>query len=849
MTDVTVISAQPGSLLTQARARELFKKQQQRIYERTDKLFAFLLIAQWFAAIICTIYISPYAWEGTSYHIHSHVIAALFLGAMISGLPVYLAHTQPGALITRHVIAISQMLYSALLIHLTGGRIETHFHIFGSLALLAFYRDWRVLITASIVVAFDHFMRGIYWPQSVYGVAYASLWRTMEHVGWVVFEDIFLLKGISQSVNEMKDIAAQRADLEAVNIIIEQKVEEKTQELYESEKETRRFAEVLRQCDDAIMAVTPDMTVITWNQGAERMYGYKAEEIVGKSAALITAPRHMEMAKAIINRVVHGETVENLEGKAVLKGGKEIPISSTISPIRNNDGVIDSLSLVIRDISQKKLVEQRIKEFYSTVSHELRTPLTSIRGALALLADGVVEPGSEEAVELVQLARSSSIRLVRLINDILDLRKIEEGKLDFNIDSYSTEELVENAVNAMQGLADERSVIIKAESIEYVQLEADSDRITQVLSNLISNAIKYSQPQGEVEVTVKQKDRMVRFNVFDQGPGIPVELQHKLFGKFQQIDSSDSRAKEGSGLGLSISKAIVEQLGGRIGFESKPGQRTHFWFELPSLAKENVEPTKQSAEINDKPKVLVVEDDRELSSVVKISLEHQGYHCYLAANLEEARSVLSTTEVDVVVLDVGLPDGSGLKLIDELRSSGNSLLNDLPVVVITGGDSIQKYLYRAAICDWVAKPFDQDILERSIRRALISKASRQRILVVDDDSSTRIALRGHLSHLGFDYLDSDFKNIQKKIPNDWEPDVILMGAETHGRTEQVALEHLRTKKLSATPIVFYSSTDLSVPERNHIFCGVTKCLNKAQSEDEFLSAIENLLAELLPPHE
>jgi len=846
MSEITAINRQPHSLLTQKRADELFKEQQQRIYARTDKLFAFLLVAQWFAGILCAIYVSPYAWEGVTYRIHSHVIAAVFLGAMISALPVYLASRYPGALITRHVIGASQMFYSALLIHLTGGRIETHFHIFGSLALLAFYRDWRVITTASLVIATDHFIRGIYWPQSVFGVAYASPIRTLEHIVWVVFEDAFLCIGILQSVKEMRDIAAQRADLEAVNKTIEQKVEEQTQESVKSEKEARHFAEVLRQCEDAIMAVDQDMTILTWNQGAEKMYGYKAEEVVGKSAQLMTPVRHLEAAKFLLKKAFMGETIENLEGKAIMKDGRELPISSTLSPIRNRNGVVESISLVVRDISQKKLVDRRIREFYSTVSHELRTPLTSIRGALALLADGIVEPASAEGAELIQLARSSSIRLVRLINDILDLRKIEEGKLDFNINLHNSQELVNNAVHAMHGLAEERKVTLCADSIQYAELKADEDRVTQVLSNLISNAIKYSPPEGRVEVTVEEKGGMVRFNVLDQGPGIPVEMQYKLFGKFQQIDSSDSRAKEGSGLGLAISKAIIEQLGGEIGFTSVPKERTNFWFELPAALKDNGEPAERCSESINKPKVLVVEDDRELSSVVKTSLEHQGYHCCLAANLDEARSVLSANEIDVVVLDVGLPDGSGLKLIDELRTSPNSNLNDLPVVVITGGDSSQKHFYRAALCDWVAKPFDQGILERSIRRAVISKASQQRILVVDDDSGTRVALRGHLSNLGFEYVDSDLKNIERKIPDDWEPDLILMGADIPGRGELDALEHLRSRKPSTTPIVFYSTTDLSAPERNDIFCGVTKRLNKAHSEDEFLTAIEDLLAELLP---
>src|SRR5205814_8695471 len=166
--------------------------------------------------------------------IHMHVWAAILLGGAISSFPVFLALKRPGHALTRHTIAVAQMLTSALLIHLTGGRIETHFHGFGSLAFLAFYRDWRVLISATVVVAVDHFVRGICWPQSVYGVMTVSPWRWFEHAGWVLFEDTFLFISIRQSVRDMIEVAARRANLEEVNADIERQVGERTAELANS---------------------------------------------------------------------------------------------------------------------------------------------------------------------------------------------------------------------------------------------------------------------------------------------------------------------------------------------------------------------------------------------------------------------------------------------------------------------------------------------------------------------------------------------------------------------------------------------------------------------------------------
>src|SRR5438874_7221423 len=165
--------------------------------------------------VVMAVVISPYTWSGQTRAIHDHVWAAIFLGGAISFFPIWMTRIWPGAVMTRYVIAVAQMLMSALLISVTGGRIETHFHVFGSLVILSFYRDWRVLIPATIVVALDHFIRGVYWPYSVYGVLTASPWRSIEHAAWVVFEDIFLIISCLRSIGEMHSIANRTAALEA----------------------------------------------------------------------------------------------------------------------------------------------------------------------------------------------------------------------------------------------------------------------------------------------------------------------------------------------------------------------------------------------------------------------------------------------------------------------------------------------------------------------------------------------------------------------------------------------------------------------------------------------------------
>jgi signal transduction histidine kinase/DNA-binding response OmpR family regulator/HPt (histidine-containing phosphotransfer) domain-containing protein len=223
----------------QKRSAELFREHRQQLYVRTDRMFAALLAFQWVAGILAAVWISPRTWSAAESQVHPHVWAAIVLAGLIDSLPIALAIWHPGKVITRQAIAIAQMCTSAILIHIAGGRIETHFHVFGSLAFLAFYRDWTVLITASVVVATDHFVRGLYWPQSVYGVLIPGWWRWLEHAGWVVFEDVILLYSCVRGMREMEGIALRTAQLEATNIIVENKVIERTKELRASEAELR----------------------------------------------------------------------------------------------------------------------------------------------------------------------------------------------------------------------------------------------------------------------------------------------------------------------------------------------------------------------------------------------------------------------------------------------------------------------------------------------------------------------------------------------------------------------------------------------------------------------------------
>jgi two-component system, NtrC family, sensor histidine kinase HydH len=199
-----------------AKASELFQTQRQNLLRQVDRMFLVLMGGQWVFGILVAFFLSPYGWEGKEKAIHFHVYLAVLLGGALSLFPMALVWRRPGWVVTRHVVAISQMLWSALLIHLSGGRIETHFHVFGSLAFLAFYLDWKVLGSASAVVVADHLLRGLFWPESVYGIVNPEWWRFLEHAFWVIFEDVFLVLACAYGLRELVSAARRQAEVEVL---------------------------------------------------------------------------------------------------------------------------------------------------------------------------------------------------------------------------------------------------------------------------------------------------------------------------------------------------------------------------------------------------------------------------------------------------------------------------------------------------------------------------------------------------------------------------------------------------------------------------------------------------------
>lgn len=586
------------NLVIERRAKYLFEEDSSELFKRVDKLLLILLYFEWALATVIAFALSPQTWDGPQSSVHFHVVEAFLFGGALISLPTITVTQSSGKTLTRHILAIAQMLMCGLLIQFTDGRIESHFSIFGSLAFLAFYRDWKVLITASLVVALDHLFRGVFWPQSVFGEITTSPWRTVEHTAWVIFEDLFLIPACLQNIQDMHSIAYRQALLESANMSIKRDNEAKMHALVDG-------------AVDGIVTLDQLGMIESLNKAFARMFGYSEEELLGKDAAFLLDPNLDLKALLENSKHVSQSPVEILMSP---RAGSMIPVEISISEVHLNDRSF--FTAIIRDISERKEVELRVSEFYSVVSHELRTPLTSIRGALGLVEGGIVGEVTPAVLELVTIARSCSDRLIRLINDILDLRKIEAGKIELRLAPTNLSEIVEKSVTGIDGYSVEKNVSVITSVNFDAKLNVDADRIIQVLTNLLSNAIKFSDPGQTVELKViHAEEQRLKISVIDHGIGMDECELPKLFMKFQQLDSSDSRTSEGTGLGLAISKCLVENHGGTIGVSSKKNVGSEFWFELP------LQPSQVTPQAESKAAPEAVDNDTSTANITTPSVE------------------------------------------------------------------------------------------------------------------------------------------------------------------------------------------------------------------------------------
>ena len=488
---------------------------------------------------------------------------------------------------------------------------------------------------------------------------------------------------------------------------------------------------------EGIVTVAADGRVEAANPAAGMLFGCPFEQLVGQSVlTLVPEPEAARYETPVLHYLATGRS--DLLGvpqevAGIRCDGSPVQLEVTVAEARLADRSVFTASL--RDITERRRVERMKSEFVSTVSHELRTPLTSIRGSLSLLLGLFGSELKGQARLMVEMAHRNAERLIALVNDILDIEKLESGRLEFAFRPLDLVALAREAVETNQSFAAERGVTLRlASAPAELRVSGDPGRLLQVMANLLSNAAKFSEPGAAVTVEVSQEEQGVaRVTVHDTGPGVPDEFRSRIFQKFAQADGGDARKEGGTGLGLSICKAIVERHGGQIGFESRPGA-TRFFFTVPSLGKSVSDDTKAE---RTRGRILVCEDDVDTARLLRLMIEREGFAVEIAPTIATAREMLLACKdgYAAVTVDLSLPDGSGLDLVRELQGGGRHA--DLPVIVISASAAEGRRVLNGdavGVIGWLDKPFDDRALEAALRRAVRGKgADTARVLYVEDD--------------------------------------------------------------------------------------------------------------------
>ncbi|MDR7192036.1 response regulator [Luteimonas terrae] len=403
-------------------------------------------------------------------------------------------------------------------------------------------------------------------------------------------------------------------------------------------------------------------------------------------------------------------------------------------PMILSDGQRLVLAVAV-DISTRRQVERMKSEFISTVSHELRTPLTAIRGGLSMVVGGMAGAVPETLRPLLDIAYKNSERLVRLINDILDIEKLESGRIAMHLQSVALRPLVAQSIEHIAGYAGEFQVRVRLQPGEDGDVEIDTDRFAQVMANLLSNAIKHSPPGEEVVVEVAKRERVMEVVVADRGAGIPEAFRARVFERFAQADSSDVRTRGGTGLGLAITRSLVEQLGGEIGFDTQTDHGTRFFVHLPLATRRALPPTGPE----DRQRVLVLDGDTAAATQLAAMLDQRGYAAVVADSAAQARQVLAAMPVHALTINLALPDEDGLAFVYALRSQ--AAYRHLPVLAlgveppsaerdaVVGG--------AVGLVDWLSKPLEPTRILDAVRACLGGADMPIHVLHVEDDADLR----------------------------------------------------------------------------------------------------------------
>jgi PAS domain S-box-containing protein len=634
----------------------------------------------------------------------------------------------------------------------------------------------------------------------------------------------FLLREDQEAIAAIETVAASLGQMLA-----------RSRERGRADELTRQQEILLDSVADGICGVDRHGMVSFANPAAGRLLGAPAASLTGRPVHELlhgSAPAGQKCASdCALRRATERHVSAAGEDKMFRGDGSSLPTEYFFTPILDH-GRFSGSVLSFRDISQRYALDRLKDEFISTVSHELRTPLTSIRGALGLLSSGILGELNEKASNLLRIATSNSDRLVRLINDILDLERIQSGRAPITFRPVQLSQIVHQAIEGMAPVADAAGVQLLHDTTQ-VEVSGDVDRLLQVMTNLLSNAVKFSPANSTVSVMMRPGATGVTLSVIDQGRGIPADKLETIFGRFQQVDASDSRQKGGSGLGLAICRTIVQQHSGRIWAERNPVRGSTLRVFLPYQQLPTAPATGSPAEAEEQGTVLLADANGMTRPMVAQQLARHGYRVVEAESVEQ--TIEAAQGVEAILLDTSLDGMNGWEILPMLRRRDPE--SHIPIVLLSVAPQGSQRLPNDAQ-GLVTKPIEEDALLAELARVLCGPGEKARILVVEDDVDLahvigeiflRDTMEVQLAHTRQQALDACIE---------FQPHLMVLDIGLPDGDGFNVVDWLRQREgLSRLPLVVYSGRELEAEERRQLVLGPTHFLTKTRVQPQQLEAL------------
>jgi len=615
-----------------------------------------------------------------------------------------------------------------------------------------------------------------------------------------------------------------------------------------------KYRSIFDNAVEGIFQLSPEGRWLSANPAVAGIFGFKTvaefmAEANGNSPRMYGDP---DRRREFLGQLKERGIVTNFESQCARPGEGKIWVSESAHVVRDSETGAEHIEGTVQDITELKEAEEarreveRMKnEFVSVVSHELRTPLTSIRGSLGLLAAGRMGQLSPQAQRMVGIAVSNTDRLVRLVNNILDIERLESGEITLDKQMCDAAAIMSAAADVMRPMAEKAGISLSVTPVE-VQMWADPDRITQVMTNLLSNAIKYSPQKGTVWLTAELRSNEILFVVKDQGRGIPTDKLESIFQRFQQVDASDAREKGGTGLGLAICLSIARQHGGNVWVKSKLGEGSSFFFTVPGAKAKAEGSLRQSVIPATARRVLVCDDDASVRSVIGSMLESQGYEVVLAGTGQEAVERSASQHPDAILMDIMMPGMDGWQTMAALKE--NSETKSIPVIVTSALRPVAEGPSGESIPAWIQKPVDETKLSHTLEHVLASHPKTARVLLVEDDMDLARVVIATLERHGMETVHAKTGREAIELSQKTNPDLLVLDLilpEVDGF--EVVSWLRRHGRLCDIPLVVYTAKDLTEEEREQLRLGASEFLTKSQvSLEEFEKRVLGLLNQVIP---